>query len=145
MTVGVHILTIKATDIAGNMQNTSVEFVIIDSDNDTRQLMSVFLKGVGARATPFETGKDAINYIKNHAPEIVIIDMVMEKEDSIQIISDIRKAGFQGAVVALSAIDDDSMRKKISYAKCDDFLMKPLRRTEFIHKMEMLYKAKASL
>jgi hypothetical protein len=31
LTVGVHILTIRATDIAGNMQNTSVEFVIIDN------------------------------------------------------------------------------------------------------------------
>jgi PleD family two-component response regulator len=118
------------------------EIVVIDGDNDSRQLIGVFLKGVGAKPYLASTGKDACKHLKNYSPDAVIIDMLVEGEDSINIIQNIRKTSYKGPIVALSAVDNENIRKKVNYAKCDDFFIKPLRRTDFIHKMGILLQRK---
>ncbi len=122
------------------LQNS--EIVVIDGDNDSRQLIGVFLKGVGAKPYLAPSGKDAVKHLKNYSPDAVIIDMTIEGEDSINIIQNIRKTNYKGPIVALSSMDNETIRKKVNYAKCDDFFIKPLRRTDFIHKMGVLLQRK---
>ncbi len=128
----------RTTGIGGEDHLRNSDIVVIDSNSDSRQLLGVFLNGVGAKPYLTASGDEACNYLKMHNPDALIIDMNIEGEDSINTIQKIKKTGYKGPIVALSAVDDEHMRKKIDYAKCDESFIKPLRRTDFIHKMGAL-------
>jgi signal transduction histidine kinase len=52
--------------------------MIVDDIKDQRQIASLMLKRLGYRVITSASGEEAVEYLKNHAVDILLLDMIME-------------------------------------------------------------------
>jgi two-component system response regulator EvgA len=75
-------------------------------------------------------GLDAISLIKQHTPDLVVIDIDIPSLNGIEVVQRLRKNGYQGGMLVLSGKDDDHYIKRCASAGADGFISKKNQLTE---------------
>lgn len=57
--------------------------LVVDDEDLTRQMISMFLKMDGLDAIEAENGVDALNQVSKHQPDAIILDVMMPEMDGI--------------------------------------------------------------
>ncbi|MES9845224.1 MAG: ATP-binding protein [Candidatus Sedimenticola sp. PURPLELP] len=110
--------------------------LVVDDDSDIRQLLQVFLSTAGGKVVLARDMDEALSCLNSTPPTIVVADMQLGEENGVQLILKMRRKQFKGPIVALSASDDETLRYEAYRAGCTDYVLKPLRRTEFLQRLE---------
>ena len=100
--------------------------LVVDDSADNRRLIARVLTTKGARLSEAANGLEAIEAVRARAPDVVLIDLQMPELDGYAATERIRKNGFTGAIIALSAHAMAEVRENTLKAGCDDFLSKPI-------------------
>jgi response regulator NasT len=81
-----------------------------------------------------ETGRgdDAVELVRRHRPELVILDVKMPGADGLQAARDIRDLGLQVAVLILTAFSQRNLIDEARDAGVSAYLVKPFQRIELI-------------
>lgn len=79
-------------------------------------------------------GKQAIEYISEHRPDIVITDIQMPSMDGIQLAKEIRKQKYNTKIVFLTGYDDFEYIKAAFQVEAIDYILKPFS-VESIHEV----------
>ncbi|EMI21211.1 sensor/response regulator hybrid [Rhodopirellula maiorica SM1] len=111
--------------------------LVVDDRRDIRFLSKSLLAKAGATVDEAEDGVVAIKKVKNlidkgKSYDLILLDMQMPKLDGYQTAEKLRRMGFSGPIIALTA---DAMQGDMSRCieqGCNDYLSKP------IHKATML-------
>jgi CheY-like chemotaxis protein len=103
----------------------------------TRKLVSVFLEKAEAKVETAENGRIALEKGKEAMSsgkpfDLILMDMQMPEMDGYTATTELRKAGFKGPVVALTASAMVSDREKCIRAGCDEFITKPVDRKKLL-------------
>ena len=105
--------------------------VLLAEDSlDNQDLFSLFLERLGVTLTIVENGQLAVDKALNEQFDLILMDMQMPVMDGIQATSELRKKGYLGSIVALSA---NAMKKDVDNffaAGCNDYLTKPISSTD---------------
>lgn len=103
--------------------------LVVDDVEDLRTLTAHVVGATGIRVETAADGAQAVEQAMDDAFDLVLMDMHMPVLDGRQATIELRRRGYRGAIVALSAdvLADDVERFRA--AGCDEVLSKPIDRT----------------
>ncbi|MDP7560020.1 MAG: ATP-binding protein, partial [Planctomycetota bacterium] len=106
-----------------------VKALVADDDTTNRNVLSEILQSVGVETFVAENGRDAVNRVRTHHPDIVFMDMRMPVMNGIEAIKEINRGFPDGQIktVAISASALNDERKGFISVGCNDFISKPVQ------------------
>ncbi len=117
---------------AGNSHESSrealkdVEILVVDDSLDNQNLIENILKKRGARMQFADNGLQAIQKVADFAFDVVLMDIQMPVMDGFAATKEIRKNGYQGPIIALTAHAMKDTRADCMQYGCSAFLPKPI-------------------
>lgn len=101
--------------------------ILIAEDNpDIQELVRRVLEAAGANVTATSNGIQCLKASEDKHFDLVLMDMQMPELDGFETTATLRKRGFKGPIVALTAFAMSGERQKCFAAGCNDFLAKPV-------------------
>lgn len=100
--------------------------LLVDDDESLSRLVRQYLQGQGFEVSVVEDGIAAIEAIDNTAPDLVILDLMLPGQDGLSVCREVRPR-YQGAILMLTALDDDIDEVAGLETGADDYLAKPVR------------------
>jgi signal transduction histidine kinase/CheY-like chemotaxis protein len=119
------------TSDAPNNESPTQLHVLLAEDNAVNQKVATrILQKAGHRVTVVEDGAQALEFAKQHQPDLILMDLQMPVMDGIEATLAIRRheaaTGGRVAIVAMTAHAMDSYRQQCLEAGMDGFLTKPI-------------------
>ena len=130
---------VKGTELSGH------KVLVAEDLKDNQRLMQFLLSRSGADFTIVENGKLAVEAIleanREGAPfDYVLMDVQMPVMNGNQATRELRSQGYKGVIIALTAHALPRDHDECIEAGCDQFITKPIDKTEFIHTLQQVYR-----
>lgn len=124
-----------------------VSILIIDDEEDIRELLSYNLKKEGFNVMDAENGEKGIQLMKTNHPDLVLLDVMMPGMDGIEVCEAIRaSSGFEQTLICfLTARNEDYSQIAGLDAGADDYVSKPIRPKVLISRINALLRRKGVL
>ena len=122
----------------------TVGTVLVAEDVPANQvLLATYLRKMGAQVKIAENGRvaveDALAAVRAGRPyDVILMDMQMPELDGYAATGHLRREGYRGAIVAVTAHAMRGDREKCIAAGCDDYLTKPIDRRALVATVERL-------
>jgi CheY-like chemotaxis protein len=119
------------------MEPAQVRILVAEDDQTNQYVFRAILRSAGYEPIMVENGLQALEQARTDRPHLFLLDMMMPVMDGYEaawrIIQD---PFFDGIpIIALTARAMQGDADRTLQAGCDDYLSKPVRRTEFIDKV----------
>ena len=101
-----------------------IKILVIDDDSAVTDLLALLLKSQGFDVATTTNSSEGLSMIRENAPDIVVLDLMMPEMDGWQICKTVREFS-QVPIIILSALNDPSMIASVLDAGADDYLTKP--------------------
>jgi two-component system alkaline phosphatase synthesis response regulator PhoP len=123
------------------------KILIIDDEEDIRELLSYNLKKEGFIVESAENGETGLAILSSFKPQLVLLDVMMPGMDGIEVCEAIRsKEGFQHTLVCfLTARNEDYSQIAGLEAGADDYVSKPIRPKVLISRIKALLRRKGNV
>jgi PAS domain S-box-containing protein len=123
--------------------------LLAEDGPDNRVLITFYLKQAGLEVVEVENGllaRDrALETLRRGNPfDLILMDMQMPELDGYSATTQLRKAGYRGPIVALTAHALGGDREKCIEAGCDEFAVKPIDHEAFIATLRKFLPEKTS-
>jgi CheY-like chemotaxis protein/HPt (histidine-containing phosphotransfer) domain-containing protein len=101
--------------------------VLLAEDNrDNRLLITIYIEKAGAQVEYAENGEQAVERALAADYHLILMDMQMPVMDGVEATKWLRRAGYRGPIVALTANAMQEDRERCIESGCDAFLSKPI-------------------
>lgn len=122
----------------------TAKILVVDDDWRNRDLMSAFLEPLGLDVLMAENGPAALKACLLEKPDLVLLDVMMPGMDGFEVARRLRgnPETFELPVVMVTALNQVGDRVAALEAGADDFLTKPVDRTELKARVLSLLKIK---
>jgi PAS domain S-box-containing protein len=128
-----------------------LRILVVEDDNDSREVLQLFLEQVGAIVESLPSAKDAMAVFKRpptSLPDLIISDLAMPEEDGYSLISRIRalpeEKGGQIPALALSAFATNESKQRALDAGFDYYCTKPFEPDQLTKDILNLQRLKTS-
>ena len=109
------------------MNDKPIKILVIDDDITALDLVSFRFEERGYHVERAVGGVGAIEYVQEHIPDIIIVDLLMPQISGIETVKKIR--AIEGAsnipIIAYTALDDAEVHQEALDAGCNEVLTKP--------------------
>ena len=118
----------------------NANILIADDEPNQLELMSFNLSNAGYSLIKATNGKEAIELIENHSPDLIILDWMMPKMSGIDVCRTLRSRSEtkQIPIIILSARSEDSDKSLGLDTGADDYISKPFSPKELISRVKAL-------
>jgi CheY-like chemotaxis protein len=110
----------------------NLRVLVVDDDQDTRDLLRHFLQSHGATATLTDNVPDALELVSKDRPDVVVTDISMPGYNGYALVAAIRKQGAAMPIVALTAYTTDRDREMALSSGFNEYIVKPFEPEELI-------------
>src|SRR6476619_6232254 len=123
---------------------TPVRVLIIDDNLQNREVAEGHLVSAGYQAIQADGGEQGLMMLEEHRPDLVLLDVLMPGMDGFETCRQIRMLPVVGdtPVLFLTALGDLGTHKQALDSGADDFLTKPINRTELLIRVRSLLRIK---
>jgi len=120
------------------MESREKTIIIVDDDDDIRELVEITLEDSQYRLYTAKDGEAGLKAIQNDRPDLVILDWVMPKLTGLEVLRKLREnpitAGI--AVVLLTSQDNREHQEEIQTLGIFSYLQKPFSPLELIQTVQ---------
>ena len=111
--------------------------LLVEDGVDNQLLISTHLQRAGARVQLAENGRIAVEkalaaVLAKEPFDVILMDMQMPEMDGYAATSELRRKGYKGPIVALTAHAMAGDRERCIAAGCTDYLTKPIGRAKLV-------------
>jgi DNA-binding response OmpR family regulator len=115
------------------------EVLIVDDDAHIRELVRLYLEDEGVEVVQKGNGAEALEYVENHSPDLVVLDIMMPGMDGWDLCAKLRELGDM-PILMITAKDEAADRIKGFKLGTDDYLVKPFDPVELTLRVKALLK-----
>jgi two-component system cell cycle response regulator DivK len=110
------------------MQSPSKKILIVEDNQDNRELLIKILKVKGFRIIEAVDGEDALQKVSIERPDLILMDISIPKIDGYEVTRRLKnQPDFQDIpIIALTAHAMKGDREKALKAGCDGYITKPI-------------------
>ena len=119
--------------------NTPTQILIVEDEPKLAQLMIDYLERESYKTHWLENGLDAIQYIKQQTPSLILLDVMLPDLSGFEICSEIRKS-LQTPIVMVTARGQEKDRLKGFDLGVDDYICKPFSPRELVSRVKAILK-----
>ena len=103
--------------------------LVVEDDPDARKVLSLVLKLDGFAVASVADGHEAIAYLEQNRPNLILLDVIMPEVDGYEVCRWIRNnpSTVDLPVVMLSGKNDEDSIKRGYEVGADDYLPKPIK------------------
>ena len=119
---------------AQEFQPGPATILVIDDDATSREALTVLLEEEGYEVFTARGGEEGLKAIREHRPNVLLLDMMMPGMDGVEVIRRIRQEPELGRVriIALTGDVTRERRRKVFESGADRFVAKPFRIPDLI-------------
>jgi len=117
-----------------------MKILVVEDDSDILQLLMYTLRSASYDVIGSQDGCEALNAVRLHNPDVIVLDLTMPGLDGFQVCEQLR-ASIRTAfipIMMLTARDDAASRVKGFLVGTDDYVMKPFARDELVARLRRL-------
>ncbi len=116
------------------------EILVVDDSLENRELLAAQLTQAGYSVARAASGEAALRLFQERPPDVVLLDVVMPGMDGFTTCEQLRAlpGGADAAVVFVTALADIGSHQRAMESGADDFLTKPINRTEMLLRVRSL-------
>lgn len=122
-----------------------MKILVVDDERAVRESLRRSLRFNGYDVILAEDGEQALGFIRQHHPDLVILDVLMPKMDGFSVCRVLREEGNHTPVLMLTARDDVADRVAGLDAGADDYLPKPFALEELLARVRSLLRRTRNL
>jgi putative two-component system response regulator len=126
--------------------DTKAKILVVDDEDRNLRLMELLLTSFGYDVITASNGEEALEKVQDIPPDVILLDVMMPKLDGFGVAK--RLKGEEETkiipIVMVTALNEVEDRVKALEAGADDFLNKPVDKTELRARVQSLVKVKAS-
>lgn len=117
---------------------TGLRVLVVDDSSSVRRSAEIFLQQAGYTVLLAEDGFDALAKINDHAPHLVLCDMLMPRLDGHQTCAILRRSArfADMPVLMLSSGDSPFDRARSQLAGAQDQLLKPFTKDQLLQAVQ---------
>ncbi len=134
-------LTTFASDNVEEVQIRNLKILIVEDDKISDLLISKLLKKTGHRFLHSKTGEEAIQTCRNNPNlDLVLMDIKMPDMNGYDATRQIRQFNKEVVIIAQSAFGLSGDREKAIEAGCNDYIVKPINKDQFLALIQKYFK-----
>jgi PAS domain S-box-containing protein len=128
-----------------DVANHAPWILIVDNELSNRDLLRIMLAAEGFQIETASSGEEALDMIAQHAPDLVVLDVMMVGMDGYQVAAKIKadRATRHIPIIMATARDDQEGKMLALLAGAENFLTKPVNRAELSLRARNLIRLKA--
>ena len=121
---------------AASVDLTGVHVLIVEDDEDSRQLLATFLEYCGALVTMCHSTESALEDLAEYRPHAIVSDLSLPGADGLHFIRALRRlepeAGGDVPAIAVSGYDKDFTANAAKIAGYSGYLVKPVNLDDLV-------------
>ncbi|MFC3853546.1 response regulator [Salinispirillum marinum] len=111
-----------------------VQVVVVDDNPVNLRVVTAILEKLGATVQAFDQAQRALDYVKHHNADLMLMDVQMPDLDGLEATERLRQQGFAAPVIAFTANVSQRDRAACLSAGMNDVLVKPVKMVQ-LHTM----------
>ena len=125
--------------------DTKAKILVVDDEDRNLRLMELLLTSFGYDVLTASNGEEALEKVHDIPPDVILLDAMMPKIDGFEVAKRLKKEEETRIIpiVMVTALNEVEDRVKALEAGADDFLNKPVDKTELRARVQSLVKVKA--
>ncbi|PID80328.1 MAG: DNA-binding response regulator [Clostridiales bacterium] len=108
---------------------------VVDDDANIAELIKLYFEKEGFKVSTFSNGSEVLKAIKKHAPNLVVLDIMMPMMDGYEVLKEIRKISAI-PVIMLTAKGETFDKVLGLELGADDYLVKPFEPKELLARVK---------
>ncbi|MBI4685094.1 MAG: response regulator [Nitrospirae bacterium] len=126
------------------MESKKPKILIVDDEEKNLKLMGMILQSYGYDFQTASNGLEALEKTKEYSPDLIFLDIMMPEMDGYETCRRLREdpAGKFIPIVMVTALGDQESRNRGLEAGANDFLTKPVDKTEILIRTKNLLRVK---
>lgn len=128
-------------------ESSMVKLLIVDDEEDIRELLSYNLKREGYAVFVAQNGEDGLSVLRKEKPDLVLLDVMMPGMDGIEVCETIRQIPelSQTLICFLTARGEDYSQIAGLDAGADDYVSKPIKPKVLISRINAMLRRKGMI
>ena len=120
------------------------EVLVVDDNEIDRELLLSHLAGHGFAVREAADGQRAIDLFREHSPDLVLLDVIMPGLSGYDVCQRIRElpSGSLTPIIMVTSLLEAGDKTTAAAMGADDFVSKPVNRTELLTRMQSLLRIK---
>jgi PAS domain S-box-containing protein len=113
-----------------NKLKKNINILLAEDNIINQRVAQTIFKNLGYEITIAQNGKDCFNKVKENKYDIIFMDIMMPEKDGLEATAEIRSAGYQLPIVAMTANAREEDKTKAFDSGMNHYLSKPVRTEE---------------
>lgn len=114
------------------------KILIADDNQANAELLEAHLDGSGFDTQIAVNGEDTLKAAREWKPDVILLDVMMPKFSGFEVCQRLRREKDNVGVLMVTALDQPTDVEKAVEAGTDDFLTKPINKTELLLRVKSL-------